>query len=92
MIQSNPLPKDLNNEEIEKEMLAEAKKPVFIKQAKLQAETFWPGKVGTQTHLSPENLKGSKALYIPGQRILIRWPDGSYYSIPETNVKGVEHL
>lgn len=65
--------------------------PRPVKQATLQAETFWPGKIGADLSINPQKYPKLKMLWIPNDGLLLQWEDGSIYTIPAANVKGMEH-
>lgn len=84
---SNPQPKLLD----EKKSIVKIGGPRRVRQATLQAETFWPGKLGADISLRPEKYPNMKMLWIPGDGLLLEWEDGSTYTIPAANIKGMEH-
>lgn len=67
-------------------------KPRRIKQATLHAETFWPGRMGAETNITPAKYPKLKMLWIPGIELILQWHDGSIYAIPANNIKGLEDL
>jgi hypothetical protein len=66
--------------------------PIKVKQATLQSETHWPGKLGAEISINPVKYPKIKMTWIDGRGLTLEWEDGSFYTIPQAAVKGFEHL
>lgn len=65
--------------------------PIKVRQATLQSETFWPGKLGAEININPVKYPKIKMLWIDGRGLQLTWEDGSLYTVPQAAVKGFEH-
>ena len=86
---SEPKEKEISTKEVS--AMIRIGSPRKVKQATLQAETFWPGKVGADISLNAQKYPHMKMLWVPGDGLILQWEDGSLYTIAPSNVKGMEH-
>lgn len=61
-----------------------------VKQATLQSETHWPGKLGAEISINPNKYPKVKMSWVDGRGLMLRWVDGTLYCIPQAAVKGFE--
>lgn len=64
--------------------------PIKVIQATFQAETFWPAKLGAEIAVNPTRWPNVKMTWWDGRGLMLEWPDGSFYLVPQANVKGCE--